>query len=93
MYVGVPASHLLPALSSPVPSLFCWSWDFAAPQSHNTAKNLCVCQWVEGPAPSLLGPGPCPVSGAVVSLWWWRRKRQGSFPNLAAKCGIYQPEL
>ena len=48
VYVGVPASHLLPASSSPVPSLFCWSWDFAAPQSHNTAKNLCVCQWVGG---------------------------------------------
>lgn len=28
---------------SPVPSLFWWSWGFAAPQSHNTAKkSVCV---------------------------------------------------
>lgn len=38
-------SHTPVPLSSPVPSLFCWSWGFAAPQSHNTAKNLRVCRW------------------------------------------------
>lgn len=93
VYVEVPASHLLPALSSPVPSLSCWSWGFAAPQSHNTAKNLYVCQWVGGQPLASWGLGHVLSSGAVISLWWWRRKRQESFPNLAAKCGIYQPEL
>lgn len=90
--VGVPASHLLPP-SSPVPSLFCWSWGFAAPQSHSTAKNLCVCRCVGGQP--LASGGLCHVlsSGAVVSLWWLRRKRRGSFFSLAAKCATYQPEL
>lgn len=66
---GVPVSHLLlyPILPS---AFFCWSWGFAASQSHNTAKNLCVCQWrVGGATPSHLGSVPCPVSGAVISLW------------------------
>lgn len=82
-------------LYSPVPSLFWWSWDFAAPQSHNTAKNLCVCQcggWGQ-PRASWV---PCHVlslSGLPFLYQCLRKKRWGSFLSLADKCGIYQPEL
>lgn len=72
MYVGVPVSvePLPPPLDSPVPSLSWWGWGFAAPQFHNTAKNLCVCQSgrVVGGWGSPWPSGPCPVSGAVISL-------------------------
>lgn len=67
---GVSLSHTsFSTPYSPVPSSFCWSWGFAASQSHNTAKNLCACQLRGGAAPSRLGSVPCPVSGAVISLW------------------------
>ena len=89
---GVPASHLL--FPRPPQCLPCSAGaGVSLLPSPTTLPKICVCASGWGPAPSLLGPGPCPVSGAVVSLWWWRRKRWGSFPCLAAKCGIYQPEL
>ena len=82
MYVGVPASHLLPALSSPVPSLFCWSWDFAAPQSHNTAKNLCVCQWVGGQPLASWGLGHVLSLGPSFLGGGGGERGRGAFPTL-----------
>lgn len=57
-----------PLLSSPVPSLFWWSWGFAVSQSHNTAKNLCVCQWVGASYVLSLG---------LSFLYRWLRRKVG----------------
>lgn len=82
VYVGVPASHLLPPPSSPVPSLFCWSWGFAAPQSHNTAKNLCVCQWVGGQPLASWGLGPVLSLGPSFLCGGGGERGGGAFPTL-----------
>lgn len=82
VYVEVPASHLLPALSSPVPSLSCWSWGFAAPQSHNTAKNLYVCQWVGGQPLASWGLGHVLSLGPSFLCGGGGERGRRAFPTL-----------
>lgn len=79
--VGGPCLTPSLLLYSPVPSLFWWSWGFAAPQSHNTTKNLCVPTGGR-PARNHLGSVPCPVSGAVSSLWVVEEKGGEAFSAL-----------
>lgn len=80
VYVG-SLSHLL----SPVlPSAFLVLLELGlccSPVPQHCQKSVFVLVGV-GPAPGPLGPVPCPVSGAVISLWWLRRKRREAFSAL-----------